>query len=146
MVVRNLHDKLLQKMIVLPLFTFAELHEIGVQIEDTMKQGLITDETETAKRLFVHSSSAASGRTAASPSDVSVVTTTKTVDPVANANPQTSSNLTRPQRTFNQLYMTLSKAIQLLVKKGHLKPLEPLPLPNPLPLKHNSAKYCVFHQ
>ncbi|KAL7220063.1 hypothetical protein ACSBR2_013009 [Camellia fascicularis] len=31
MVVRNLHGKLLQKMIVLPLFTFTELHEIGMQ-------------------------------------------------------------------------------------------------------------------
>ena len=37
MVVRNLHGKLLQKMIVLPLFTFTELHEMRVQIEDAMK-------------------------------------------------------------------------------------------------------------
>jgi len=41
MVVRNLQPKLMQKMIVLPLPTFADLHEIGIQIEDAMKQGLI---------------------------------------------------------------------------------------------------------
>ena len=37
-------------MIVLPLFTFIELLEMGVQIEDAMKQGLITDDKEQAKR------------------------------------------------------------------------------------------------
>ncbi|KAL7175885.1 hypothetical protein ACSBR2_029458 [Camellia fascicularis] len=41
MIVRNLQPRLIQKMIVLPLPTFADLHEIGVQIEDAMKQGLI---------------------------------------------------------------------------------------------------------
>ncbi|XP_028077599.1 uncharacterized protein LOC114279546 [Camellia sinensis] len=46
MVVRNLQRKLLRKMTVLPLFTFIELHEIEVQIKDTMKQGLITNEKE----------------------------------------------------------------------------------------------------
>jgi len=37
MVVHNLQPKLIQKMIVLPLPTFADLHEIGVQIEDALK-------------------------------------------------------------------------------------------------------------
>ena len=46
MVVRNLQPKLMQKMIALPLPTFADLHEIGVQIEDAMKQGLIDHERE----------------------------------------------------------------------------------------------------
>lgn len=32
MVVRNLQPKLMQKMIVLPLPTFVDLHEIGVQM------------------------------------------------------------------------------------------------------------------
>ena len=44
MVVCNLQPKLMQKMIVLPLPTFADLHEIGVQIEDAIKQGLIDHE------------------------------------------------------------------------------------------------------
>ena len=37
MVVHNLQPKLMQKMIVLLHPTFANLHEIGVQIEDAMK-------------------------------------------------------------------------------------------------------------
>lgn len=133
-------------MIVLLLFTFIELHEMGAQIEDAMKQGLIIADKEAAKRPFVRSSNAASGSITARPSNVSVVTTTKTVDPFANVGPQTSSNPTRTQgRTFNQLYMTLSKAIKVLVKKGHLKPLEPRSFPDPFPPKHNLTKYYAFY-
>ncbi|KAL7250810.1 hypothetical protein ACSBR1_012758 [Camellia fascicularis] len=44
--VRNLHGKMLQKIIVLSLFTFKELHEMEVQIKDAMKQGIILDEQE----------------------------------------------------------------------------------------------------
>lgn len=46
MVVRNLQPRLMQKMIVVPLPTFADLHELGVQIKDAMKQGLIDQEKE----------------------------------------------------------------------------------------------------
>ncbi|KAL7179799.1 hypothetical protein ACSBR1_043077 [Camellia fascicularis] len=42
--------------------------------------------------------------------------------------------------------MPLSKALQILIKKGHLKLLEPRPLPNPLPAKHDSTQYCAYHQ
>ena len=42
--------------------------------------------------------------------------------------------------------MPLSKALQILVKKGHLKPLEPRPLPSPLPAKHDGTQYCAYHQ
>ncbi|CAL5443132.1 unnamed protein product [Camellia sinensis] len=41
MIVRNLHRKMLQKMIVLPLFNFKDLYEAGVQVEDAIKQGII---------------------------------------------------------------------------------------------------------
>ena len=79
-------------MIVLPLFTFAELHEIGVQIEDAMKQGLIDHEKEQPKRPFTRSSNATTGGSAsARPSDVSMVTTTpKTTNPFAGTSNTTS--------------------------------------------------------
>ncbi|KAF5932945.1 hypothetical protein HYC85_029116 [Camellia sinensis] len=56
--------------------------------------------------------------------------------------PQTSKCQPRGQR----VYMTLSKAFQILVGQGHLKPLEPRPLLGRLPASHDTAKYCVFHQ
>ena len=36
-IVRNLRERLLQKMVVLPLFNFKDLHEIEVQIEDAIR-------------------------------------------------------------------------------------------------------------
>ena len=46
MVVKNLYGGLLQKIIALPLFNFKDLHEIGVQIEDAIKQGIIIEGNE----------------------------------------------------------------------------------------------------
>ncbi|KAF5932397.1 hypothetical protein HYC85_028568 [Camellia sinensis] len=77
MVVRNLQPKLMQKIFVLPLPTFANLHEIGLQIEDAMKQGLIDHEREQPKRAFTRSSNAGTSNVAAArTSDVGMVTTT----------------------------------------------------------------------
>ncbi|KAF5931581.1 hypothetical protein HYC85_027752 [Camellia sinensis] len=42
--------------------------------------------------------------------------------------------------------MSLSTALRVLIRKGHLKPLEPHPLPNFRPPTHNPAKYCAFHR
>ncbi|KAF5932618.1 hypothetical protein HYC85_028789 [Camellia sinensis] len=153
-VVRNLQPKLMQKMIVLPLPTFADLHEIGVQIEDAMKQGLIDNEREQPKRAFnrgtnAGTSSAAVGRT----SNVAMVTTTTPKTLIAtpftgtsSSSSQTARYAPRGQRTFTPLYMPLSKALGVLIKKGHLKPLEPRPLPEKLPRSHNPARYCAYHQ
>ena len=94
MVVRNLQPKLMQKMIVLPFPTFLDLHEMGVQIEDAMKQGLIDQEKEQPRRAFSRSSNATtSGDAAARSSEVGmVITTPKTTTPfvgTSNPNPQT---------------------------------------------------------
>ena len=70
-------------------------------------------------------------------------------DPFASAsskNPQTSKYLPRGCRAFHALYMPLSRAFQILAKKGHLKPLEPRPLPKNLPLSHDATLYCAYHQ
>ena len=52
MIVRNLQPKLMQKKIVLPFPTFSNLHEMGVQIEDALKQGLIDNDREQPRRTF----------------------------------------------------------------------------------------------
>ena len=152
MVVCNLQPKLMQKMIVLPLPTFADLHEIGVQIEDAMKQGLIDQDREQPKRAFNRSSNATTGGDAAArTSDVGMVATTipRAATPfvgASNPNPRTSDYLPRGKRVFTPLFMPLSKALGVLLRKGHLKPLEQRPLPDPLPAKHDPTKYCAFHQ
>ncbi|KAF5933166.1 hypothetical protein HYC85_029337 [Camellia sinensis] len=86
-------------------------------------------------------------------SDVGMVTTTlpKTLTATlftgaSGSSSQPARYVPRGQRTFTPLYMPLSKALGVLIKKGHLKPLEPRPLPEKLPPLHNPAKYCAYHQ
>ncbi|KAL7198069.1 hypothetical protein ACSBR2_020564 [Camellia fascicularis] len=42
--------------------------------------------------------------------------------------------------------MSPAKAMKILIERGYLKPLDPRPLPDPLPTKHDPTKYCAFHQ
>ena len=42
--------------------------------------------------------------------------------------------------------MPLSKALRILTEKGHLKPLEPQPLPAHLPPGHDATQYYAYHQ
>ncbi|KAF5931511.1 hypothetical protein HYC85_027682 [Camellia sinensis] len=119
MIAQNLHGKLVQKMIVLPLVTFTELHEMGVQIEDDIRQGIIVKDNEPLKKNVVHSSNATtSGSRVVKCSEVNTVTT-----PINTQKPTTS---TRPQaRNFHPLYMSLSQALKMLLEKGYLELLEP---------------------
>ncbi|KAF5933448.1 hypothetical protein HYC85_029619 [Camellia sinensis] len=155
MIVRNLQPKLMQKMIVLPFPTFSDLHEMGVQIEDALKQGLIDNDQEQPRRTFNRNTNAGpSGTTITGASEVSMVTTnppprTMAAAPFSGASGshiQTAKYPSKNTRTFAPLYMPLSKALGVLIRKGHLKPLEPRPLPERLPPTHNPAKYCAFHQ
>ncbi|KAF5933893.1 hypothetical protein HYC85_030064 [Camellia sinensis] len=63
----------------------------------------------------------------------------------ASKNAQTPKYLPRGRRAFHALYMPLSKALQILAERGHLKPLEPRPLPKNLPATHDAAQYCAYH-
>ena len=77
MIVRNLQPKLMQKMIVLPFPTFSDLHEMGVQIEDAIKQGLIDQDREQPKRTFNRNTNTGTcNASTARASEVSMVTTT----------------------------------------------------------------------
>ena len=49
-------------------------------------------------------------------------------------------------REFDDIHISLSEALEILSKKGYLKPLEPTLLPIPIPRSWNMNKYCDFHQ
>ncbi|KAF5932603.1 hypothetical protein HYC85_028774 [Camellia sinensis] len=122
MIVRNLQPKLMQKMIVLLFPTFSDLHEMGVQIEDVLKQGLIDNDRKQPRRTFNRNTNAGpSGDTTTRASEVSMVTTIP-------------------------LPRTMAATPFFGASGRHLKPLEPQPLPEKLPPTHNPAKYCAFHQ
>ena len=42
--------------------------------------------------------------------------------------------------------MTLTQAYEKLSSKGFIKPLDPTPLPNPIPPIWNLNEYCHYHQ
>ena len=52
----------------------------------------------------------------------------------------------RPKREFHEFYMPMSQVYDKLKAKGLLKPLDPRPIPNPLPSRINVNKRCAYHQ
>ena len=52
----------------------------------------------------------------------------------------------RPKRGFHELYMPMSQMYDKLKAKRLLKPLDPRPIPNPLPSRFNVNKRCAYHQ
>lgn len=53
---------------------------------------------------------------------------------------------TCPRRVFSQVGVPRSMVYECLLKKGLIKPVDSVPLSNPLPSKYDSTKYCTFHQ
>ena len=51
----------------------------------------------------------------------------------------------RPRREFLELYMPMSQVFEKLKAKGLLKPLDPRPIPNPLPSRFDVNKRCAYH-
>jgi len=43
------------------------------------------------------------------------------------------------------LYMPVSQVFKKLKPKGLLKPLDPRPIPNPLPTRFDVTKSCAYH-
>lgn len=142
MMVRNLEHDMLQKLIVAPLFTFKNLHELGVQVENAFNSGIIPRTRELTRKVISRSTNAGSSAIP-KPTEINTVAT---ADPFAKPSPQTAGPARAQGRTFTPLYMSLTSTLKALMEKGHLKPLDPQPLPNPLPARHNPAKYCVYHQ
>ncbi|KAF5933077.1 hypothetical protein HYC85_029248 [Camellia sinensis] len=142
MMVRNLEHDMLQKLIVAPLFIFKSLHELGVQIENALNIKIIPRTSEPTRRAIAGSTNAGSS-TIPKPTEINTVAI---ADPFANPSLQTAGPARAQGRTFTPLYMSLTSALKVLMERGHLKPLDPQPLPDPLPARHNLSKYCVYHQ
>ncbi|GMP35667.1 hypothetical protein CsSME_00008029 [Camellia sinensis var. sinensis] len=133
---------MLQKLIVAPLFTFKSLHKLGVQIENAFNRGIIPKTSEPIRRVISQSTNAG-GSTIPKSTEINTVAT---ADPFAKSSLQTASPARAQCRTFTPLYMSLTSALKVLMERGYIKPLDPQPLSNPLPARHNPSKYCMYHQ
>ena len=52
----------------------------------------------------------------------------------------------RSRREFHELYIPVSQVFEKLKAKGLLKPLDPRPIPTPLPARFDMYKRCAYHQ
>ncbi|XP_077222979.1 uncharacterized protein LOC143856601 [Tasmannia lanceolata] len=52
----------------------------------------------------------------------------------------------KQKREFTWLPTSPSNILKKLITKGWLTPLEPKPIPNPLPKTYNESEYCQYHQ
>jgi hypothetical protein len=50
------------------------------------------------------------------------------------------------KKKFDDIQVTLSELFEALLENGYLKPLDPTPLPNPVPRSLKMNEYCAFHQ
>ena len=109
----------------------------GTQIKDAIKNGTIkTDDPLRFKK------NVGSNFKAAEISNIHKNDPCQLIAPIALAQvPQ----VPRPKREFRELYMPMSQVYDKLKAKGLLKPLDPRPIPNPLPSRFNVNKRCVYH-
>ena len=116
---------------------FKVLIAAGTQIKDAIKNGTIkTDDPLRFKK------NVGSNFKAAEISNIHKNDPCQLIAPIALAQvPQ----VPRPKREFHELYMPMSQVYDKLKVKGLLKPLDPRPIPNPLPSRFNVNKRCVYH-
>ena len=119
---------------------FKALIAAGTQIEDAINNGTIKTDDLPRFRKNVGSNSKATEI-----SNIHKNDPYQLISPIATVQvPQEP----RPKREFHELYMPMpmSQGYDKLKAKGLLKPLDPRPIPNPLPSRINVNKRCAYHQ
>src|SRR5256884_3769214 len=122
------------QMYCIPLRDFSEVYRMGDSIEDRLMED---------KKANVKNSprNARTGYTAQAPRQGGMF---------GMVNPRIGQSVNAikggPERRFSNFTLPLSKVLERCIKKGLLRPLEPKPLPNPLPPSFNQQAYCEFHQ
>lgn len=127
-IIKNLAPVYYNRMFCFPVMDFEQLHECGIKIEDAINKGEL-DQNEGKLQTKKECSSWFS---------------------TINNGPDAFSNKCQG-RPFDDLHVPLSKAFELLCKKGYLKPLYPTPLPYSFPPPYsippcwNTNEFCAFH-
>ena len=138
MVVKNLLPAYNKYLFAQYFPSFKALIAAGTQIKDAINTGTLKgEEVIRSKRPFCPSSSKVLEISAISKQSPFQLITSP---PLAQA-PQG-----RPRRQYHEFNMPLSKVFEKLREKDLLKPLDPKPIPNPLPKWFDNSKRCAFHQ
>ena len=117
---------------------FKALIAAGTQIEDAINNGTIKDDDPPRSKKNVGSNSKATKI-----SNIHRNDPYQLIVPIA---PVQVSQGPRLRREFHELYMPMSQVFDKLKAKGLLKPLDPRPIPNSIPLRFDVNKKCAYHQ
>ena len=119
---------------------FKALIATGTQIEDAINNGTIKNEDSPMFKKNLGSSSKT-----AKVSNIYKNDHYQLIAPIASM-PISQGPPPRPRREFHKLYIPMSQVFEKLKAKGLLKPLDPRPIPNPLPTRFDVTKRCAYHQ
>ena len=119
-----------------PISSFGELCDCGTKIEDAINNGQLEKGQGKPPTKNTYGGGATTSK-APNPVNVSAIISQQTL---------TYPNFTKKaRREYSDLGMTLAQAYENLSSKGITKPLEPTPMPNPIPLTWNFNEYCHFY-
>ena len=134
MIIKNLLPTYNSRFLSFPISSFGELHDCGTRIEDAINNGQLEkgESKPLTKKTY---GGGASTTKAPNSANISVVIPQPTITYQKKA-----------RREFSDLGMTLTQAYENLSSKGFLKPLDPTPMPNPIPPTWNLNEYCHYHK
>src|SRR2546425_1611136 len=122
------------KLYFIPLKDFGEVYKMGIRIENQLNE-------ERRANVRTGFSGNRSGGMVNKPVGTSGTGNTKAS---GSQNVNVVRNFT--ERRFSKFSLPLSKILERCIKRGLLQPLEPRPLPDPLPPRFNLRAFCNFHQ
>nr|XP_023872939.1 uncharacterized protein LOC111985517 [Quercus suber] len=110
----------------IPLKTFVDLYDVGIQVEDAIKSGLIEKSDAKPQKKFGEGNSSNSGNNGGKTSEVKVINV---------------------RRELTPLGITLSQALETLSTKGFIKLLDlGSYTSNTSAPNYNASEYCKYHQ
>src|SRR3989442_3677800 len=116
-----------KEMYFLPFDDFMDVRQVGIDIE---------------LRMWVNALQIDSGDDYSSPT----LNPKRTSGPKTGTKPSGKFQGQGSSRKFSDLDTSLSRMLEKLMKKNLLQPLEPRPLPDPVPAYFDLQVYCHFHQ
>ena len=133
MIIKNLLPAYNSRFLSLPISSFGELCDCGTRIEDAINNGQL--EKGESKPLTKKTYGGGTTIKAPNPVNVSAIIPQQTL-----AYPK------KGRREFSNLGMILTQAYENLSSKGVIKPVDPTPMPNPIPSTWKLNEYCHYHQ
>ena len=137
MIIKNLLLAYNSRLLSSPISSFGELCDCGTWIEDAINNGQLE---KGESKLLIKKTYRGGETTSKAPNLMNVDATVPQ---------QILAYLSFTKKACQEFFdpgMTLAQAYEKLTSKGFIKPLDPTPMPNPVPPTWNLSEYCHYHQ